>query len=54
MHARETAKCKYVSKRKWRKEHAFNLYLREGICVLVYFQVILLYANLIHVSTCES
>ena len=42
VHAREIAQCRCVSKRKWRKEHAFNLYLREGICVLVCFQVGLL------------
>ena len=35
--AREIAQCRCVSKGKWREEHAFNLCLREGMCVFACF-----------------
>lgn len=39
MHSGEILKYRYVSKRKWREERSFNLYVRKGIYVLGYFQV---------------
>lgn len=55
MHAREISKCRCVSKRKRRKEHAFNLYLRrESVCLDVSGGIVAMYANLVHVKVSHA
>lgn len=55
MHAREISKCRCVSKRKRRKEHAFNLYLRrESVCSYVSGGIVAMYAKLVHVKVSHA